>query len=285
MKPAMSRLAITAVVASSLFVTLESHCYAATGSPDTALVQPVFYRTVQVDGLNIFYLEAGRVDAPTILLLHGFPSSSRMCDPLLARLSANFHLVAPDYPGFGHSDAPYHHDFAYTFNHISDVMQHFTEALRLKHYVPYVQDYGGPIGMRLVVTHPERLDALIVQNDVSHDDGLGPLWVTRRQFWIDRAVIEAALRKNFFSLATTRQRHIGANPHPDTINPDIWTDEFAFLNHPGEADIQSDLFYSYQTNVASYTSWQEWFRQHQPPTLVVWEKYDPSFESAEVAAY
>jgi len=252
-----------------------------TGTPDL----PIYYRTVKVDGLSIFYREAGKPDAPTILLLHGFPSSSRMFDPLLSRLADSYHLVALDYPGFGHSDAPDAKDFAYTFDHLTEVTERFIETIGLKHYVLYVQDYGGPIGMRLAVQHPERIDALIIQNAVSHEDGLGPLWTTRRAFWKDRAAHEAALRENFLSLASTRQRHVGSNPHPETINPDLWTDEFAFLSRPGEADIQSDLFYSYQTNVASYPAWQAWLKKHQPATLIVWGKYDPSFQLAEVAAY
>jgi pimeloyl-ACP methyl ester carboxylesterase len=246
---------------------------------------PVYYRTVKVDGLSIFYREAGKPDAPTLLLLHGFPSSSRMYDPLLSRLSDRYHLIALDYPGFGHSDAPDAKDFSYTFDHLTEVTEHFIEAVGLKHYVLYVQDYGGPIGMRLAVQHPERIDALIIQNAVSHEDGLGPLWETRRAFWKDRTAHEAALRENFLSLASTRQRHVGSNPHPETINPDLWTDEFAFLSRPGEADIQTDLFYSYQTNVASYPQWQAWLKKHQPATLIVWGKYDPSFQIAEVAAY
>jgi pimeloyl-ACP methyl ester carboxylesterase len=193
--------------------------------------------------------------------------------------------VAPDSAGFGHSDAPSAQDYSYTFDHLAEVTQHFTEALGLRHYVLFVQDYGGPIGMRLAVVHPERVDALIIQNAVSHEDGLGPLWDTRRRFWKDRAANEAALRENFLSLASPRQRHIGTNPRPDTIDPDLWTDEFAFLSRPGEADIQTDLFYSYQTTVASYAAWSAWLRAHQPPTLVVWGKYDPSFLVAEVAAY
>jgi pimeloyl-ACP methyl ester carboxylesterase len=250
---------------------------------DTA--QPVFYRDVKVDGLSIFYREAGRPDAPTLLLLHGFPSSSRMYEPLLSRLSGDFHLVAPDYPGFGHSDAPDAKDFSYTFDHIAEVMQHFTEALGLERYSLYLQDYGGPVGFRLALAHPERLQALIIQNAVAHEDGLGPLWQKRREFWANRAPNEAALRENFLSLAATRQRHVGSSPNVENFDPDLWSDEFAFLSRPGQADIQSDLFYDYRTNVASYPVWQAWLRQHRPATLVVWGKYDPSFQVAEAEAY
>jgi pimeloyl-ACP methyl ester carboxylesterase len=245
----------------------------------------VFYRTVKVDGLSIFYREAGRPDALTLLLLHGFPSSSRMYEPLLSRLSGEFHLVAPDYPGFGHTDAPDAKAFSYTFDHISEVMQHFTEALGLKRYSLYLQDYGGPVGFRLILAHPEHLQALVIQNAVAHEDGLGPLWQKRREFWADRAPNEAALRENFLSLAATRQRHVGSSPNVENFDPDLWTDEFAFLSGPGEADIQSDLFYDYRTNVASYPAWQAWLRQRHPATLVLWGKYDPSFQVAEAEAY
>jgi pimeloyl-ACP methyl ester carboxylesterase len=245
----------------------------------------VFYRSVSVDGVSIFYREAGRPNAPTLLLLHGFPSSSRMFEPLLTRLSPHYHLVAPDYPGFGHSDAPDRKAFAYTFDHIAEVMQHFTEAVGLDHYVLYMQDYGGPVGFRMAVAHPERVQAFIIQNAVAHEEGLSALWQKRREFWADRAANEAGLRANFSSLAATRQRHIGSNPNPETIDPDRWTDEFAFLSRPGEEDIQIELFYDYRTNVASYPTWDAWLRRHQPTTLVIWGKYDPSFVVAETAAY
>jgi pimeloyl-ACP methyl ester carboxylesterase len=260
---------------------------AATSSVTQASEAPamVFYRTVQVDGLSIFYREAGQPDAPTLLLLHGFPSSSRMYEPLLVRLSARYHLVAPDYPGFGHSDAPSAKEFSYTFDHIAEVMQHFTEALHLHRYVLYMQDYGGPVGFRLAIAHPERVQAFIIQNAVAHEDGLGPLWQKRREFWADRAANEAGLRANFLSLAATRQRHVGSNPNPETLDPDRWTDEFAFLSRPGEEEIQLDLFYDYRTNVADYPVWDAWLRQHQPATLVIWGKYDPSFLVAETEAY
>ncbi len=203
--------------------------------------QVVFYRTVQVDGLSIFYREAGPRDAPAILLLHGFPSSSRMFEPLFARLSDRYHMVAPDYPGFGHSDAPEPAAFAYTFDHIATVIDHFTQAVGLTHYSLYVQDYGGPVGFRLAIAHPERLESLIIQNTVAHEDGLGPLWATRRAFWANRAANEAALRANLISLAATKQRHLGTDPDITRYDPDLWTDEFAFLSQPHQCRIPSRL--------------------------------------------
>jgi pimeloyl-ACP methyl ester carboxylesterase len=175
--------------------------------------QMVFYRTVKVDGLSIFYREAGPKDAPTILLLHGLPSSSRMFQSLLTRLSDNYHLIAPDYPGFGHSDWPDPKEFAYTFDHIAAVMDDFTSAMGLTRYTLYMQDYGGPVGFRMALAHPERVQALIVQDAVSHNEGLGVNWVTRRAFWADRAKNDEALKKNLLSMAATKTRHVGRSQH------------------------------------------------------------------------
>ena len=246
---------------------------------------PVLYRTAQVDGVSIFYREAGPADAPVLVLLHGLPSSSRMYEPLLSRLSDRFRLIAPDYPGFGHSDWPDPKAFAYTFDHLADIMARFTEQLGLTRYALYLQDYGGPVGLRLSLAHPQRLSALIVQNAVAHDEGLGPNWKLRRAFWADRATHESTLRTNLLSLATTRTRHVGSDPALERYDPDLWTDEFAFLNQPGQADIQTDLFYDYRTNVAAYPTWQAWLRETQPRLLVLWGRFDLSFEISEPAAY
>jgi pimeloyl-ACP methyl ester carboxylesterase len=244
-----------------------------------------FYRTVQIDGLSIFFREAGRRDAPILLLLHGLPSSSRMFEPLFARLSDHCHLVAPDYPGFGHSDWPDAKKFSYTFDHLTEIINRFTEALGFARYTLYMQDYGGPVGFRLALAHSERIEGLIVQNAVAHNDGLGALWKTRRAFWADRATNESALRTNLLSLATTRSRHLGSDPRVERYDPDLWTDEFAFLSQPGQADIQSDLFYDYRTNVDSYPAWQAWMIEKRPRLQVIWGKYDPSFDLSEPEAY
>jgi len=247
--------------------------------------QRVFYRTLKVDGLSIFYREAGPTDAPVILLLHGLPSSSRMFEPLFARLSDRYRLIAPDYPGFGHSDWPDPKQFAYTFDHCAEIVDHFAETLGLSRYTLFMQDYGGPVGFRLALAHPERIEALIVQNAVAHNEGLGANWKVRRAFWVDRLANETTLRANLLSLATTRTRHVGSDPNVERYDPDMWTDEFAFLSQPGQADIQTDLFYDYRTNVESYPEWQAWMRDTQPRLLVLWGKYDPSFELSEPQAY
>lgn len=246
---------------------------------------PTFYRTIDVDGLSIFYREAGPKDAPTLLLLHGLPSSSRMFEPLFPRLSGEYHLVAPDYPGFGHSDWPDPKRYAYTFDHCAEVITHFTETLGLSRYTLYMQDYGGPVGFRMILAHPERVGALIVQDAVAHNDGLGANWKTRRAFWADRPDNEAVLRKNLLSIEATRTRHVGNDPNPERYDPDLWMDEFRFLSQPGQAEIQSDMFYDYRTNVESYPKWQEWMRRNQPHLLVIWGRYELSFDSGEPERY
>jgi len=246
---------------------------------------PTLYRTIQIDGLSLFYREAGPKDAPTLLLLHGFPSSSRMFEPLFARLSNHYQLVAPDYPGFGHSDWPDLRHFAYTFDHYAEIVNHFTEVLGLSPYTLYMHDYGSSVGFRMALAYPDRIEALIIQNAVAHDEGLGANWEVRRDFWIDRASNEYTLRINLLSLPTTRKRHVGNDPRMERYNPDLWIDEFAFLNQPGQADIQSDLFYDYRTNLDAYPQWQAWMRERQPRVLVIWGRYDRSFELSEPEAY
>jgi pimeloyl-ACP methyl ester carboxylesterase len=214
---------------------------------ERSVAHHTLYHTQQIDGLSIFYREAGPKDAPTFLLLHGLPSSSRMFEPLFSRPSEHYHLVAPDYPGFGHSDWPDPKTFAYTFDHYAEIMNHFMESLGLLRYTLYMQDYGGPVGFRMALMYPDRIEALIVQDAVAHNEGLGANWKTRRAFWADRAANESALRTNLLALAATRTRHVGNDPNVTRYDPDLWTDEFAFLNQSGQADIQSDLFYDYRT--------------------------------------
>ena len=284
MNTAGSTYRIGASIAESVLV-LATALGANSQTKDKAMEQQVFYRTVKVDGLSIFYREAGPKDAPVILLLHGLPSSSRMFQPLLTRLSDRYHLVAPDYPGYGHSDWPDPKQFDYTFDHIASVMHDFTLALGLSRYTLYMQDYGGPVGFRMALAHPERVQALIVQDAVAHNEGLGANWATRRAFWADRQTNEEALRKNLLSLAATKTRHVGDDPNVDLYDPDLWTDEYAFMNSPGQAQIQSDLFYDYRTNVENYPKWQAWMQKMQPSLLVIWGKHDLSFDPGEPERY
>jgi pimeloyl-ACP methyl ester carboxylesterase len=247
--------------------------------------QSISYHTVEILDLKIFYREAGPANAPTMLLLHGFPSSSWMWEPLLPLLADKYHLIAPDYPGFGNSSASSPSSFEYTFDNLARVMGELTTKLGITNYVLFMQDYGGPVGFRMALAHPERVRAIIIQNAVSHEQGLSPLWEARRKYWANPAQELENLKANFTSFEATRQRHIGSSPHPDRYDPDTWTDEYAFLTRPGQADIQITLFLDYRTNVASYPLWQKWLRAVQPPTLVVWGKYDPSFTVAGATAY
>ncbi len=244
------------------------------------------HKYVDIDGVKIFYREAGPTSAPTVLLLHGLPSSSREFDALLPLLADRYHLVAPDYPGFGHSDTPTPDKFGYTFENITNVIDKFTQSLGLKKYALYVNDYGGPIGFRLALAHPERVTAIVVQNAVAHNDGLDEKrWAAPRAFWADRTKYEDQFRQRLTSLQGTKARHIGNSPHPERYSPDLWDDEFAYLSKPGIGQIQVELFYDYQSNVVAYPLWQDYFRKHQPPMLVLWGKYDPSFALPEAEAY
>ncbi|CAA2139182.1 alpha/beta fold hydrolase [Hyphomicrobium sp. ghe19] len=270
-------------VAATLILVSDGTQAQSLSSPSTSATTT--YQTLAVDGVKIFYREAGPRHAPALLLLHGFPSSSRMFDTLIPLLADRYHIVAPDYPGFGLSDAPPASAFAYTFDHEASVIEGFIEALGLKKYVLFMQDYGGPVGFRLAVAHPERVQAMIVQNAVAHEAGLGPIWVDRKAYWKNRAAHEGDFISSFTSLDACRQRHVGTSPHIERYNPDIWAEEFAALSRPGQAKIQADLFYDYRNNVASYSRWQAWLRQYKPPMLVVWGKYDPSFAVAGATAY
>jgi pimeloyl-ACP methyl ester carboxylesterase len=245
----------------------------------------VRHRTTTIDGLRVFYREAGDPRQPALVLLHGFPSSSVMFRDLIPRLADRFHVLAPDDPGFGRSDAPSPATFAYTFDHLTEIIDRLLDQQRLTRYSLFLQDYGGPIGFRLALAHPERIEALVIQNAVAHEEGLSDLWIPRRAFWADRARHEAVVRANFLSLEATRQRHVGASPDPSRIDPEAWEDEFAHLSKPGLADIHLDLFHDYRTNVAAYPAWQKYLRDHRPPTLVVWGRHDLSFTVAGALAY
>lgn len=241
-------------------------------------------RTQHLRHGRMSYREAGSLHAPTIVLLHGFPSSSRMWQPLLERLDDRFHLLAPDLPGFGQSSPP-PPGTPYTFDHLASAVLELLDVLETDRFHLVVQDYGGPVGMRLATARPEAIASLGVQNAVAHEVGLGPLWGPRREFWRDRAANENALRKNFFSPEATRLRHVGNSPNAQAYDPVEWTSEQQFLSDSATQEQQLDLFYDYQTNVARYPIWQAWLRRYQPPLQVLWGRYDPSFQVAEVAAY
>ena len=242
------------------------------------------YHRVPVDGVGVFYREAGPKAAPVIVLLHGFPSSSRMFDTLIPLLAVRYHVIAPDYPGFGQSDAPTPSQYRYTFDHLAETTDHLLEQLGIGRCVFYLQDYGGPVGFRIMLAHPERVRALIVQNANAYREGLGAKWTGIAQYWASPADHPEQVDA-FLSLESTRQRHVGGSPEPERYNPDTWTDEYAFLSRPGEREIQASLLYDYRTNVAAYPTWQAWLRNTQPRTLVLWGRYDSSFIAPGAEAY
>jgi len=248
-------------------------------------VFPVKHRTIAVDGIKIFYREAGPLDAPVIVLLHGFPSSSRMFGALFSLLSSKFRLIAPDFPGFGHSDAPSPASFSYTFDNLSDCIHKLLDQLDLSRYALYLHDYGGPVGFRLAIQNPERVDALIIQNAVTHLEGLSQVWTIRKQWWLDREAHEETIREALVSAEVAKQRHLAGVSRPELIDPDTWSEEFTFLTKPGMAEIQLDLAFDYQSNLAAYPQWQAYLRDKQPPTLVVWGKNDPLFTVAGALAF
>lgn len=246
----------------------------------------VRYRTIKIEGLNIFYREAGDPKKPTLLLLHGFPTSSHMFRDLIPLLADEYHLVAPDYPGFGNSDAPSRETFTYTFDHLADIVEKFTEALHLERYSIYVQDYGAPVGFRLATRHPERIQAIISQNGNAYDEGLTEFWKPLQEgYWPDPSVQNAApLRASLKPEGTRWQYEAGARD-PANLNPDAWLVPQIGLDRPGNAEIQLALFYDYRKNPPLYASWHEYFRKYQPPTLLVWGKNDPIFGPAGAQAY
>ena len=257
---------------------------AAKAEPILSTTATTTYHRTQVDGVGIFYREAGPKDAPTIVLLHGFPSSSREFDTLIPLLATRYHLIAPDYPDFGQSEAPPPSEYRYTFDHIAETMNELLVQLKVGSYTLYIHDYGAPVGMRMILANPDRLRALISQNGNIYQAGLGPKWSKIAQYWADPKahpeVVDA-----FLSCEATEQRHTSGTSHPDRYNPDLWTDEFAHLSKPGQRAIQAALLYDYRTNVASYPKWQGLLREHRPPTLVAWGANDPSFIAAGATAF
>ncbi len=259
----------------------------ATAGQETAAADlyPTLHKTVKVDGLDIFYREAGPKDAPTILLLHGFPTSSQMFRNLIPALADRFHLVAPDYPGFGNSSMPRVDDFDYTFDRLAEVMEGFVQALGLKTYSLYVMDYGAPVGFRIAVRHPERVQALIVQNGNAYDEGLLGFWDPIKAYWADRTTETTEPLRGLLTLDATKWQYTHGVRNPEAISPDTWTVDQYGLDRPGNREIQLQLFHDYGSNPGHYPAWQAYLRDHQPPTLVVWGKNDVIFPAEGAHPY
>ena len=247
-------------------------------------MERITYGTLESGGLNLFYREAGPKEAPTILLLHGFPSSSHMFRDLIPLLADDFHLVAPDYPGFGYSSAPSVTEFAYTFDSLADVIEGFVQGFGLASFSLYMQDYGGPVGFRLAARHPEWVEALVIQNANAYEEGFTD---------VSRNLLEPSNRAgateqpalDLSKLEGTKFQYQQGARDPNKMNPDAWTHDQYGLDRPGNELIQLDLQANYPTNPAQYSRWHAYLREHQPPTLVVWGEGDPIFGVGGAHAY
>jgi pimeloyl-ACP methyl ester carboxylesterase len=237
----------------------------------------IAYRTADVDGLSVFYREAGAADAPTLLLLHGFPSSSHMFRELIPLLADKFHLVAPDLPSFGKSDMPKPDKFEYTFDHLADVIDRFTEVLGLDRFAIYVFDYGAPVGFRIAARHPDRITAIISQNGNAYTDGLSDGWAPVQAYWKDPSPANRESVRSMVQPETTIWQYTHGVPDVTMVSPDGYGLDNFYLARPGADEIQLDLLLNYASNVALYPAWQEYFRTSQPPLLAVWGSNDPFF--------
>ncbi|MBW8016176.1 MAG: alpha/beta hydrolase [Planctomycetes bacterium] len=250
---------------------------------------PVFntmHKTIEVEGLDIYYREAGPEHASTILLLHGFPTSSHMFRNLIPALSDKYHVVAPDYPGFGNSSMPTVDEFEYTFDHLAEIIDQFTEKLGLNKYSLYMMDYGAPVGFRLAAKHPERVESLIIQNGNAYDEGLLDFWVPIKAYWADKADENAnVLRDNLLTIEATKWQYTNGVRNLEAINPDNWIHDQSLMDRSGNKEIQLELFYDYGSNPPLYPEWQAYFREHQPPALIVWGKNDYIFPAEGAAPY
>lgn len=272
------------------FFALALIAFATVRSPGAAVADEpvkVHHKTVKVGDLDIFYREAGPKDAPAILLLHGFPTSSQMFRNLIPALGDKYRVVAPDYPGYGHSSMPSHDKFAYTFDNLAKVVDEFTEKVGLTKYAIYVQDYGAPVGYRLASAHPDRITAIVVQNGNAYDEGLdNDFWKPVKAYWKEPNSKEKrdALRGLLTYEATQWQYTTGVK-QADLVSPDGAAHDQFLLDRPGNQEIQLDLFLSYGSNPPLYPKWQEYFRKHQPPMLIVWGKNDQIFPAAGAEPY
>lgn len=245
----------------------------------------VAHRTVDIDGVNVFYREAGDPSRSTVLLLHGFPTSSQMFRNLIPALSNDYHVLAPDYPGYGASDMPSRDDFDYSFAHYADIVEKFIDAKNVDRFAIYLMDYGAPVGYRVFANNPERVSAFIIQNGNAYEEGLKAFWDPIKAYWQTGADKERDALRQFLNVEATEWQYTHGQPDPALISPDTWHTDQYLLDRPGNKEIQLDLFYDYRTNVDEYAGWQKLFRQHQPPALIVWGKNDYIFPEAGAHPY
>lgn len=269
------------VAAPLALTTMSAPIARETGGP----TQTVRYRTAEVDGIRVFYREAGPADGPVILLLHGFPSSSHMFRNLIPALASRYRVIAPDLPGFGETQVPEGRNYRYSFDSLAATMAAFTDAIGLNRYAIYVFDYGAPVGLRLALRNPERIAAIISQNGNAYVEGLSKDWSPIQAYWRDPSDANRQALRGFLKLETTRWQYTQGVSDPSLVSPDGWRMDQQALDRPGNAEIQLDLFGDYKSNVALYPQFQQYFRDRKPPLLAVWGKNDPFFVPAGAEAF
>ncbi len=279
------RLASAIVAGLSCSFLASAPISAETRIPAAAESSVVHYRTAKAGGVNVFYREAGPPNAPVVLLLHGFPTSSHMFRNLIPALSDRYRVIAPDYPGFGESAAPDHKTFAYTFGHYADIVDDLMGQLGAGKYAMYVMDYGAPVGYRLALKHPDRVTALIVQNGNAYEEGLKEFWDPIKAYWAENTPARRAALDFLVAPETTKFQYVDGVRDVSRISPDNWRHDQSLLDRPGNKDVQLDLFRDYGSNVPLYPAFQEFFRRHKPPTLIVWGKNDKIFPADGAAPY
>jgi pimeloyl-ACP methyl ester carboxylesterase len=247
----------------------------------------IFNRTTNVNGIEIFYREAGDKTNPSILLLHGFPTSSVMFKNLMIALSRKYHLIAPDYPGFGFSAFPDKKQFKYSFDNISSYINTFSDTIGLRSYTIYLHDYGCPIGLRICIKHPEKIEGIIVQNGNAYDEGIGPQWAETKDYWEHPTAEKKKKISAFLSESGVKSQYTAGLPekHCHKISPELWMLDWELMKRPGNIEMQFELNCDYQSNLKMFPAFQEYFRKHQPPALILWGKYDPFFSVEEAFCY
>lgn len=247
--------------------------------------KPTFHKNILVNGVNIFYREAGDLDKPTILLLHGYPTSSHMFRNLITDLSVRYHVLAPDYPGYGRSGQPRMSEFNYTFDSMADIVEGFLKELNVEKYSIYLMDYGAPIGFRIAAKYPERVESLIIQNGNAYDEGLKDFWIPIKKYWNNYTLENGKALEGFHSPDGLKWQYTHGVQDSTKISPDNWSIDLQHLTRSENDKIQLAMFYSYRTNVPLYPEWQQYFRNHQPPTLIVWGKNDYIFPAEGAHPY
>lgn len=282
----MTKTLLTLAAAAALAAgTAQAAAPVHTPPPIAVATEQVHYRTTQVEGVEVFYREAGPADAPVLLLLHGFPTSSHMFRELIPRLAQRYRVIAPDYPGFGYSAAPARDSFSYTFDNYAKVVDKFIGQLRLDRYALYVMDYGAPVGFRLATAHPERVTAIVVQNGNAYDEGITGFWDPIKAYWRSGAAADREALRWLTSPKATQWQYADGVRDASLLSPDAWNLDQARLDRAGNQEIQLDLFYDYRNNLPLYPQWQRYFREHKPPMLVVWGRNDQIFVAAGAAPY